>query len=1208
VTYYDNYANCSPCQDSNYAFVSESWGTTTNEPYQNVTNVNGRIVGSGVKILGTTNTWLNTVVYYNRFGQPIQTIGGNHLGGRDRISTLVDFTGRTQRELQTAIGYNNGGVSTLLKVYTYDPMGRLKILQHQINSQPMVTLSSLSYNELSQLTNKTWPLIPSSNSNGTGESIDYRYNIRGWLTNLNNLSNDDPNDYFGMDLTFNSTLTGAGNTPRYDGMISALRWKQDLSTKKRVYNFAYDGLNRVSSSSEKMDPNSANTWSGEPDFYTESGFTYDLNGNIKTLSRNMDYYSGSNNANSGTIGSFNSAEQIDQLSYTYPSTGGNQLMQVSDAASSSYKQFGFADGTNTGYDYHYDANGNLISDQNKKISSISYYFNNRVNRVSLNDGFNSYIQYTYDAAGIKLNEFRYIYDLTPTSPTYQTYVTNSTDYIGNFVLLNGQVLSINHPQGRITAPTYENIISNPDAGSLDGFGITSSNVVLSSVYQNSQTYVTATNNQGTLNEGVFPISTTKGSSFPVVPGQTYSFKVLGYQTSGAAASLYVTSNAGDLTWPGTSLPTGSASENWVTVSITNIPQNVTSISLGVKWNGSAAGNTIYINRVALYKTDFEYNFFMKDQVGSTRVVLQTNPGTQLYTATMEAQNQSTESSQFQNMSGSAITQMVASPGNHTPGGSYAFKLNGAFPVGPGKSIKVYPGDKVDASAYSYFVNTSGYSAVTSVGQAVATTFGGAASTLGDPGAIYSNVTNIYAAGGALAGHTGSSSYPSAYLNYILFDKDFNPITTLDPNSGLGRCGSVPISQTPNSVQQVSMHTITASEIGYLYVYLSYENTNTNTGAEVYFDDFKITVQESPVIQVNSYYPFGLRSYTWLRGGETDNAFLYQGKELLAQTGWHDFGSRMYAAELGRWFAQDPQKEFASPYLAMGNAPMRFSDPNGENVFDDIGNAFHNFGDWYGKEMAQFDSWSRENDFYKKSIEVVAAVAIAVVTDGIGDVVLFGSETAGAVAVGAATGAAIGAATGFIEGHTGNEFWDDVAIGAIGGAAFGAADDLLGEANTLSGKLTNASIKGASSGFASGVATGVREGGHSFLQDIGMGITDAITSGAITTAGEFAEDYFFRLSNKGASDKSNKGDPEEVSKETGPVSVKAKENFKFEWKGYLKSKTWEMDSRYFDFDLKVNYNNFIGKLANETTQNIWYTFDPGFNNRVNNSLFSFQGFQ
>jgi RHS repeat-associated protein len=672
------------------------------------------------------------------------------------------------------------------------------------------------------------------------------------------------------------------------------------------------------------DPLNTSTWTGEPDFYDETGLTYDLNGNIKTLNRNMDYYSGTNNPNESTTGSFNSAETIDQLNYTYPSSGGNQLIQVADGASSSFKQFGFVDGTNSGNDYTYDGNGNLTSDQNKNFSSISYYYNNRVNKISINDGYGSYVQYNYDAAGIKLNQTTYIYNTTANPPAYQT---NSTDYVGDFVLLNGQVLTVHQPEGRITAPTYENLCSNPNAGSLSGFTATSGNVALTWVTQNSQTFVTATNNAGTSNEGIFPISTNKGTSYPVTAGQNYSFKVLGYQTSGSAASLYVKTNLGDLVWTdGTystlvPLPTGSANENWASVTFT-IPAGATSIQLGVKWNGSASGNPFYIDRVALYKTDFEYNFFMTDQVGSTRVVLQTDPGSQTYTATMEPSNQPTEDAktitngvpgQFLNMN---YTMIFSNPtANTTPGGSYVVKMNSTFKVGPAKSLQVYPGDVINASVNSSYLTGGSYNKTTlaNVLTAVASNFGSSGAP-GDPGSIFANVTNT--SNPAIAGLSPSqgSSAPSAFLNYILFDKDYNPLAAQ----------SVPVPSGGGG--PMALPAITAPEIGYVFIYLSYDD---DSGNDVYFDDLKITVSESPVIQVNNYYPFGMRAYTWLRGGETDNAYLYQGKELIAQTGWHDFGSRMYAADLGRWFATDPKNHFASPYLAMGNIPMMGADLDGE---------------------------------------------------------------------------------------------------------------------------------------------------------------------------------------------------------------------------------------------------------------------------------------
>jgi len=118
----------------------------------------------------------------------------------------------------------------------------------------MVILSSYEYNELGQTVKKK--LHSADNGANFIQSVDYRYNILGQLTNINNIpstndTGDDSNDFYGLDLTYEGTLAGAGNAPRKDGFISAVRWKQDWSPKKRLYNFTYDNLGRLTSSNQK---------------------------------------------------------------------------------------------------------------------------------------------------------------------------------------------------------------------------------------------------------------------------------------------------------------------------------------------------------------------------------------------------------------------------------------------------------------------------------------------------------------------------------------------------------------------------------------------------------------------------------------------------------------------------------------------------------------------------------------------------------------------------------------------------------------------------------------------------------------------------------------------------------------------------------------------------------------------------------------------
>ena len=68
----------------------------------------------------------------------------------------------------------------------------------------------------------------------------------------------------------------------------------------------------------------------------------------------------------------------------------------------------------------------------------------------------------------------------------------------------------------------------------------------------------------------------------------------------------------------------------------------------------------------------------------------------------------------------------------------------------------------------------------------------------------------------------------------------------------------------------------------------------------------------------------------------DNPYLYNGKELYtdfsdAYEGVYDFGARYYNPLYGRWFAQDPEKQFINPYLYCANNPILFVDPDGRKI-------------------------------------------------------------------------------------------------------------------------------------------------------------------------------------------------------------------------------------------------------------------------------------
>ena len=99
---------------------------------------------------------------------------------------------------------------------------------------------------------------------------------------------------------------------------------------------------------------------------------------------------------------------------------------------------------------------------------------------------------------------------------------------------------------------------------------------------------------------------------------------------------------------------------------------------------------------------------------------------------------------------------------------------------------------------------------------------------------------------------------------------------------------------------------------------------------VVFDERGVIVQE------NDYYPFGLsipRS-----GSDAVNKYQYNGKEKQPETGWLDYGARMYMPEIGRWGTVDPLSnlfEDLSGYVYAVNNPLRYVDHDGMFASDTI---------------------------------------------------------------------------------------------------------------------------------------------------------------------------------------------------------------------------------------------------------------------------------
>ncbi|CAM1370094.1 hypothetical protein TPENAI_60790 [Tenacibaculum litopenaei] len=64
---------------------------------------------------------------------------------------------------------------------------------------------------------------------------------------------------------------------------------------------------------------------------------------------------------------------------------------------------------------------------------------------------------------------------------------------------------------------------------------------------------------------------------------------------------------------------------------------------------------------------------------------------------------------------------------------------------------------------------------------------------------------------------------------------------------------------------------------------------------------------------------------------------YQEREKDPETGKEAFQLRLWDARIGRWLTTDPYGQFKSPYMAMGNNPINFIDPDGGFCYDAQGN-------------------------------------------------------------------------------------------------------------------------------------------------------------------------------------------------------------------------------------------------------------------------------
>ncbi len=372
---------------------------------------------------------LNEMVYDNK-ARPVRMRTDDYYSGYTQVDTKFNFIGNP---VYAQTQHRKDGTMqpvTVKDAFTYDARERPLTHTHKIGSLPTQLMAKNTYDALGRLESKK---VGGTDITGSTsfQNVDHKYNVRGWLTDINNVANlavaGAPVDLFAFKLNYNiveNNINGAVS-PLFNGNIAETFWRTSSDNIKRKYGHTYDYQNRLLDAWYQV-PNTAVPLTNS---YNEH-LTYDTNGNILTLQRN------------GEQDIANSVIGIDELVYSYDD--GNKLLGVRD-----YEMFsaGFNDGHTNPLvdDFEYDNFGNMTRDRNKDIEGVVYNHLNLPTEISF--GSLGTIEYLYGATGTKLQK-----------KVNEGDGISITDYRGGFQYTNN---ALDHFP---TAEGYVKATSNASAG------------------------------------------------------------------------------------------------------------------------------------------------------------------------------------------------------------------------------------------------------------------------------------------------------------------------------------------------------------------------------------------------------------------------------------------------------------------------------------------------------------------------------------------------------------------------------------------------------------------------------------------------------------------------------------------------------------------------------------------------------------------------
>ncbi|MBX0293120.1 hypothetical protein K3G63_21930 [Hymenobacter sp. HSC-4F20] len=425
--------------------------------------VTGQTTRSLVRVLGVAESapgaWLTTTSFFDEKLRPIQVQSTNARGGTDVVSTRYDFTGKALASY--AVHQVPGQAAhTVREQSRYDHAGRLLTVTQELDQATPQVLARHTYNELGQLEQKqlggnlaastgaaVTPPPPTAGPKAL-QTVDYRYNIRGWLTSINDVQNPNAEDLWNFSLHYDCGF----DEKQYNGNIAGQTWRSLSDGIERAYGYRYDNVNRLLQGDfvARTSTSPTSSWGAERGNYRFAFASYDAGGNLLTLRRRGLVAA----ATRTTAAQY---AETDNLRYRYqPTTNSepvsNRLQRVDDLAPAATAFGGklperpdFSDGSTSGSqspDYTYDAAGSLLSDRNKGITHIQYNYLHLPELIEWSNG--NKLQYVYTATGQKVGKLA-----TPAAVAGKpTLAPVRTDYLGAWQYEKDSLRWLNHAEGR----------------------------------------------------------------------------------------------------------------------------------------------------------------------------------------------------------------------------------------------------------------------------------------------------------------------------------------------------------------------------------------------------------------------------------------------------------------------------------------------------------------------------------------------------------------------------------------------------------------------------------------------------------------------------------------------------------------------------------------------------------------------------------------